>query len=142
MQRQAFAEWSGGSTDGRGTVTTDGGGFLKMPYSLGSQLAGATGTDPAELLAAVHAASFCMALVTELGVNAINPRSIHATATVTLSKQTEGWDPTLLHLDVIAWIPGVDHLNFERAADNAKVLLQRSLSFKGILTVSLNLNAL
>ncbi len=139
--RQAFAEWGGGFKGGKGTVTTDGGGLLKMPSSLASQLAGTPGTDPEELLAAVHAASFCMALVAELSAMEIEPRSIHTTATVTLEKQTQGLDPTQLHLDVTAWIPGVDRLDFERAADNAKSFWQRSLPFKGKLTISVDLKA-
>ncbi len=140
-KRQAFAEWDGDFKGGKGTVTSDGGGVLKMPYSLATQLAGTPGTDPVELLAAVHAASFCRALVAELSGRGISPRSVHTTATVTLEKQTQGLAPTQLHLDVIAWIPGVERLNFERAADNAKDFWQKSLPFKGRLTIDISLNA-
>ncbi len=139
--RQAFAEWGGGFRGGKGTVTTDGGGRLKMPCALASQLAGTPGTNPEELLAAVHAASFCMALVAELSKMGIEPRSIHSTATVTLEKQAQGLDPTQLCLDVKAWIPGVERLSFEGATDNAKNFWQRSLPFKGKLTISVNLSA-
>ncbi len=138
VKRQAFAEWGGGS---KGTVTTDGGGLLKMPYSLGSQLAGTPGTDPEELLAAIHAASFCMALVAEFSAREIKPRSVHTTATVTLDKHTQELKPTSLQLDVTAWIPGVDQLNFERAAESAKDFWQKSLPFKGEVSISLSLNA-
>ena len=141
MTRQAFAEWSGGLNGGKGTVTTEGGGSLKMPSSLGSQLAGTAGTDPEELLAAVHAASFCMALVAELGSRKIEARSIHTTATVTLERQTQGLNATQLHLEVSAWIPGVERLHFERAVDDARNLWQRSLPFKGRLTIGVNLSA-
>ena len=139
--RQAFAEWGGGFKGGKGTVTTDGGGQLKMPDALSSQLAGTSGTNPEELLAAVHAASFCMALVAELSAMGIEPRSVHTTATVTLEKQVQSLNPTRLQLDVSAWIPGVDRLNFERAADNAKNFWQKSLPFSGKLTIGLNLSA-
>ncbi len=139
--RQAFAEWGGGINGGRGTVTTDGGGVLKMPHALANQLAGTPGADSEELLAAVHAASLCMALVAELSAMQIEPRSVHATATVTVDKQAQGVDRTQLQLDVSAWIPGVERLNFDRAADNAKDLWQRSLPFKGKLTVNVNLSA-
>ncbi len=141
MIRQAFAEWGGGFKGGKGTVTTDGGSLLKMPDSLTSQLAGTPGTDPEELLAAVHAASFCRVLVAELSAMEIEPRSVHTTAAVTLEKQTQGFAPTQLDLDVSAWIPGVDRLDFERAVDNAKDFWQRSLPFKGKLTINVKLSA-
>jgi len=139
--RQAFAEWGGGFPGGKGTVTTEGGGSLKMPSSLATPLAGTPGTDPEELLAAVHAASFCMALVAELSAMEIEPRSIHTTATVTLKKQAQGLDPVQLHLDVSAWIPGADRFVFERAVDNAKNFWQRRLPYKGKLTTRVILNA-
>jgi osmotically inducible protein OsmC len=139
--RQAFAEWGGAFNGGKGTVTTNGGGLLKLRCSLASQLAGTPGADPGEVLAAVHAASFCMALVTELSAIGIEPRSVHTTATVKVEKQVQGLDTTQLDLEVNAWIPGVDRLNFARAADNAKDFWQRSLPFKGKLTLSVNLHA-
>ncbi len=141
MTRQAFAQWGGGLKGGKGTVTTDGGALLKIPYSLASQLGGTPGTSPGELLAAAHAASFCMALTAEMGALEIEPHSIHTTATVTLEKQAQGLAATQLHLDVSARIPGVDRLDFERAADNAKNNWQSSLPFKGKATVSVSLNS-
>ena len=141
VKRQAFAEWGGGFKGGKGTVTTDGGGLLKMPSSLTTQLAGTQGTDPEELLAAVHAASFCMALVAELSAMQIESRSIHTTAIVTLERQVQGLVPTELELEVSAWIPGVDPLNFERATDNAESFWRRSLPFKGKVAIRTNLTA-
>ena len=46
--------------------------------------------------------------------------SIRTTANVTLEKTDAGFTVTLVHLDVIAKIPGADKAKFETAANNAK----------------------
>ena len=141
MKRQASAQWGGSLREGKGTITTDSGVLLKTPYSFVSRLGDAPGTSAEELLAAAHAACFSMGLAAELGASGIEPHSIHTTATVTLEKQPRGVAATQLHLDVSARIPGVDRLDFERAAENTKKDWLTSLPFKGRLTVSVNLSA-
>ena len=50
----------------------------------------------------------------------ICPESIRTTANVTLEKTDAGFTVTLVHLDVMAKIPGAEKEKFETAANNAK----------------------
>ena len=141
MKRQASAQWGGSFKEGKGTITTDSGVLVKTPYSFVSRIGDGPGTSAEELIAAAHAACFSMGLAAELGASGIEAHSIHTTATVTLEKQPRGVAATQLHLDVSARIPGVDRLDFERAAENTKKDWLATLPFKGKLTVSVNLSA-
>lgn len=120
MKRQAFARWEGGLRDGRGVITTDSGAIVKKEYSFRTRYESDTGFSPEELLAAAQAACFSMAVVGELDASAIKPDSIHTNATVTCTKQPEGFAVTKIDLDVHARIPGVDPIDFERAVNSAK----------------------
>ncbi len=141
MRGQAFARWGGGLENGKGTVTTDGGALLKTPFCPASQLGESPGATPEELLAAAHAVSFSLALVRELGALEIEPHSIHTTVTVTPARQAQDGSAAQLHVDVSARVPGVDPLDFERAAGNARNAWQTSLPFTGRLSFRVNLNA-
>ena len=121
MKRKATAIWRGGLKDGKGNISTESGVLAQTQYSFSTRFESGVGTNPEELIAAAHAGCFAMAFSAELGKAGITPRSIHATATVTLDKTDAGWTVTESHLDVKAKIPGADRTKVLGVANVAKL---------------------
>jgi osmotically inducible protein OsmC len=67
INRRAEAQWTGGVTDGAGSVKLGSGAF-EGAYSFNSRFGDDTkATNPEELIAAAHAGCFSMALSATLG---------------------------------------------------------------------------
>ncbi|MGH8658265.1 MAG: OsmC family protein [Gammaproteobacteria bacterium] len=120
MKRKASAVWKGGLKDGKGTISTDSGVLSDTQYSFSTRFEQGVGTNPEELIAAVHAGCFSMALSGQLGDAGMTAEGIRTTASVTLDKTEAGFTITAVHLEVTAKIPGADQQAFETAANNAK----------------------
>jgi osmotically inducible protein OsmC len=120
MKRKAAAVWNGGLKDGKGTISTDSGVLKETQYSFSARFENGVGTNPEELIAAAHAGCFAMAFSAELGKAGITPKSIRATATVTLDKTGDGFSVTESHLDVTASVPGGDRNKVLQIAEGAK----------------------
>jgi osmotically inducible protein OsmC len=74
-------------------------------------------TSPEELLAAAHAACYCMALSNALAEGGTPARSLDVTATATFSpKEGGGMEVSAMQLEVQGDVPGLDQPAFERAA--------------------------
>ncbi len=73
-------------------------------------------TSPEELIAAAHAACFCMALSNELSQRGHTPASLEATATC----EFEGGKVTTMALEVTAEVPGADDAQFREGLDAAE----------------------
>jgi lipoyl-dependent peroxiredoxin len=120
MKRKASAVWEGALKEGKGKLTTDSGVLSNTPYSFTTRFGDVKGTNPEELIAAAHAGCFTMALSGQLAASEMVATQIQTTATLTMEKLEAGWSVTLVHLDVLARIPGADRAAFETAANNAK----------------------
>src|SRR5436853_5774742 len=120
MQRKASAVWKGGLKDGKRTVSATSGVLSNTPYSFTTRFENAPGTNPEELIAAAHVASFSMALSAQLGTANLTPVSIYTTANLTLEKLDCGWTITAVHLDVTGRVPKADAVGFQYAAQDAK----------------------
>ena len=120
MKRTASAHWSGGITDGQGTISTDTGVLHESPYGFKSRFEDGPGTNPEELLAAAHAGCFSMALSAQLESAGKKAESIQTEAVVTLDKTDAGFTITAVHLKVRAKVPGAAPPDFQTAAENAK----------------------
>ena len=120
MQRKASAVWQGGLKDGKGSITTDSKVLSATPYSFSTRFEGTPGTNPEELIAAVHAGCYSMALSNILGEAGIRPERIDTTATVSLEKQEGGFAITKVHLDVTVRAPGADRAKVDEATAKAK----------------------
>jgi lipoyl-dependent peroxiredoxin len=81
----------------------------------------ASGTSPAELIAAAHADSFSLALCNELGIPALAEGETMITSTITLEEQPVGWTAVGIHLDVLATLPHVTQGDFIDATVRAKL---------------------
>ena len=137
IKRKASAIWQGGLKDGKGTISSDSGVLKQTQYSFGTRFENGTGTNPEELIAAAHAGCFAMAFSAELGKASLTPKSIEATATVTLEKSDAGFSVTTSHLDVTASVPGADRAKVQQIAEAAKAGCPISKLLKANITMNL-----
>ena len=120
MKRTGSAVWSGGLTDGKGTVSTESGVLDGVSYSFGKRFGDEKGTNPEELIGAAHASCYSMALSAILGEAGMTADEISTSAAVTVVPADGGFAITAVHLTVRATIPGADAAAFEEAAAKAK----------------------
>jgi lipoyl-dependent peroxiredoxin len=110
---KATTVWEGDLAHGSGTTSPDSGAFPEVEVTWTSRTERSAGkTSPEELLAAAHAACFCMALSNELGQEN-SPDRLEATATVSF-EPGEGVKSS--HIEVTGKIPGLDEEAFAAAA--------------------------
>lgn len=120
--RHATASWQGDLTSGSGTVTAYSSGlFADLPVSWASRTETPEGrTSPEELLAAAHAACYCMALSGKLATAGFPPDHLHVECEVSFEKLEGGWTVTSSALSVMGNVPGIPDADFERLAAEAK----------------------
>ena len=111
--RSGSAEWQGNLFEGRGTVSADSSGlFSDAGVTWASRTESPDGkTSPEELIAAAHAACFCMALSNELSTRDHAPERLQADATCTFA---DGKVTTMV-IDVSATVPGAEQAAFDEA---------------------------
>jgi osmotically inducible protein OsmC len=110
----ANATWEGDLIHGKGTFSLESGVLTDTPVTWAGRTARTKGmTSPEELLAAAHAACYCMALSHTLAQRGTPPTSLHATAVATF---VPGTGVTSVDLSVSGQVPGLDQAGFEEAA--------------------------
>ena len=130
----ATTVWEGGLTDGSGVTTPDSGAFPATDVSWASRTKRAAGkTSPEELLAAAHAACYCMALSHELGEAGTPPERLEATATVDF---VPGEGVKSSRIVVSGRVAGVDADGFAAAAQSAGENCPISGALKGNIAIS------
>ena len=97
-------------------------GALDSPYSFKSRFEGGGETNPEELLGAAHAACFSMALSGVLTKEGHPPKSIHTTAAVHINPVPGGFGITLIELETVGEVPGIDAAAFEAAAAEPRLV--------------------
>lgn len=133
-ESRAKTVWEGDLGHGAGTTTPDSGAFGEVDVSWASRTSRAAGaTSPEELLAAAHAACFCMALSHELGEAGNAPERLEATASVDFDPD-EGVRSS--HIVVSGRVPGIDQDAFSDAARAASEGCPISGALKGNLDIS------
>jgi lipoyl-dependent peroxiredoxin len=117
--RIASAVWQGDLFGGSGTVSAVTSGlFTDAGVTWAARTEDADGkTSPEELLAAAHAACFCMALSNELSSRGHPPAGLEVQATCTFQP---GKGVTTMAIDVRADVPGVDDAGFREGLDAAR----------------------
>ncbi len=116
--RTASAVWQGDLFGGSGTVSAVSSGLFAeagVTWAARTEEPGGN-TSPEELIAAAHAACFCMALSNELSSRGHPPARVEVQATCTF-KPGEGI--TTMALNVTAEVPGVDEAGFREGLDAA-----------------------
>jgi osmotically inducible protein OsmC len=131
-ESKAQAVWQGNLAEGKGTVRMSSGAAPEMPVSWGARTnrAGTTNTSPEELIAAAHAACFCMALSNGLNQKGHPPKQLNVTATCTFEVD-QGASIKSMALDVTGDVPGIDQAGFEEAVRGAKEGCPVSKALKG-----------
>ena len=111
--RAASAIWHGNLFDGSGTVSALSSGlFTDAGVTWASRTEAPGGkTSPEELLAAAHAACFCMAFSNELSTSGHPPARLDVTATATFV----GGKITRMRLEVSADVPDADEAALQEA---------------------------
>jgi len=137
IMRKASARWKGGSRGGTRVMTTESGALKQAGYSLGIPFRENSSTNPAELIAAAHAASFALALSQELGLAGSASGDIVTTATVTLEHVAAGWTIMNIHLNIAARLPRVTQGRFIDATVRAKT----SCLVSRLLRANISMNA-
>ena len=117
--RTAHVTWSGSLMEGGGTITSVGSGaFGPLDVTWASRAEDSDGrTSPEELIAAAHAACFCMALSHGLAQGGTPADALDASATVTF---VPGTGITKIALTVRGSVPGLDEAAFLEAAEGAR----------------------
>jgi len=117
--RRAAVTWRGDLLHGSGTITSvTSGAFGPLDVNWPSRSEEPNGrTSPEELVAAAHAACYCMALSHGLAGAGTPPEELQASATVTF---VPGTGITRSALTVVGRVPGVDAAGFAAAAQAAK----------------------
>ncbi len=128
--RTASAVWQGDLFGGSGTVTAVTSGlFSEAGVTWASRTEEPGGkTSPEELLAAAHAACFCMALSNELSSRGHPPARLEVRATCTFQP---GKGVTTMAIDVSADVPGVDEAGFREGLDAAEESCPISNALRG-----------
>lgn len=141
---RANATWSGNLTEGSGSVSTKSGVLQSAPVSWNARTNrdGQSNTSPEELIAAAHAACFCMAFSNGLNQKGHAPRQLDVTATCTFEVD-QGASIKSVHIEVVGDVPGLDEAAFKEAANGAKDGCPVSKALKGNveLTVDAKLKA-
>jgi lipoyl-dependent peroxiredoxin len=113
----ATTVWEGSLEKGRGETTTASGALSATEVTWQARVERTEDTtSPEELLAAAHAACYCMALSLELGQAGNPPERLEATATVAF---VPGEGVKSSHLVVSGRVPGIDQAAFDEAARGA-----------------------
>jgi lipoyl-dependent peroxiredoxin len=135
-QSKATTVWEGDLGHGSGTTTPDSGAFPAVDVSWASRTSRSAGkTSPEELLAAAHAACFCMALSHELGEAGTPPDRLEASATVEFEP---GEGVRSSQIVVRGQVPGVDEDAFAAAAARAGEGCPISGALKGNIDITVD----
>jgi osmotically inducible protein OsmC len=118
-ERRGSATWQGDLFEGSGTTSARSSGlFTDAPVTWASRTEESGGkTSPEELVAAAHAACFCMALSNELSSRGHVPERLTAEA---VCRFEAGKGVTSIDLDVTATLPDTTEDQFREGVDAAE----------------------
>ena len=117
--RSSTAQWSGNLAGGNGSMSLGSGAF-EGSYSYSSRFESGEGTNPEDLIAAVHAGSFLMALANHLSQDGHEPDSVSTTAEVHLDKDDGGFSITRSDLTTEVKVEDMSDDEFQKHAEEAK----------------------
>jgi osmotically inducible protein OsmC len=135
-ESSASTVWEGGLAKGSGVTTVSSGAFGPVDVTWASRTARSAGkTSPEELLAAAHAACYCMGLSHELGEAGTPPTRLKATATVAF---VPGEGVKSSHIVVSGQVEGIDQEAFAAAAAAAGEGCPISGALKGNIEITVD----
>ena len=136
--RRAEAVWQGSLGQGSGEVSlVTSGAAGPLPVTWASRTARSEGkTSPEELVAAAHAACYCMALSHALDQQGHAPEKLETAVTVTFKEAEGGWKVGTSEIEVTGTVPGMDEAAFRKAAEDARDGCPISGALKGNVELS------
>ncbi len=136
--KTAHVTWSGSLAAGHGEITETGSGALpRLPVSWKDRTSEGSATSPEELIAAAHAACFCMALSAGLDRSGHAPSRLEVDAACTFESGEGGARIASMALTLTADVPGLDEAGIRQAAEGAKSNCPVSKALAGNVDVSL-----
>ena len=133
-ESSATTVWQGSLEKGRGETSTASGTLQSVEVTWPARVERIEGTtSPEELLAAAHAACYCMGLSHELGGAGHEPSRLEATAVVSF---VPGEGVKSSHITVTGSVDGVDQAGFNEAAQAAGEGCPISGALKGNVEIS------
>lgn len=140
--KTATVTWSGSLTAGKGEITSTGSGALpRLPVSWHDRTASGSATSPEELIAAAHAACFCMALSAGLDRAGHAPARLEVEAACTFETADGGARIASMALTLMADVPGLDEAGIRQAAEGAKANCPVSKALAGNVDISLEVRS-
>jgi osmotically inducible protein OsmC len=131
VTRTANASWSGTVEEGGGRLGLGSGAF-EGPFTLRARVEeGVEGANPEELVGAGHAGCFTMSLANLLSEQGHPPDDLQTTARVVLEQKDTGFEITLIELDTVGVVAGVDEAAFMALAEQAKASCPVSRALAG-----------
>jgi osmotically inducible protein OsmC len=119
-ERTAVTAWEGDLAHGAGTINGASGALNQLGVTWASRTERSDGqTSPEELIAAAHSSCFSMALAHGLTEDGHSPERLEVRATVTLDQVDGAPTVTASDLHVTGRVPGLDQLEFTKAATDA-----------------------
>src|SRR5438067_10043592 len=109
-ERRAEVVWEGDLREGHGEIVSSGSGALRsLPVTWEARTGQSAGnTSPEELIAAAHAACFCMALSNGLAQAGHAPERLEVAATCTFEAGEGGARIASMALDLRGRVPGME----------------------------------
>ncbi|MDR6632608.1 osmotically inducible protein OsmC [Phyllobacterium sp. 1468] len=129
--------WKGTWKQGKGTISTERGILVRVPYTYASRFENAAGASPEELLAAAHAGCFNQAMANNFGMIGLEAASIETSIEVDL--QFVESRPTIrsVHIETQATVPGITKEQFDSCAERSRT----NCSISKLLTCDITLDA-
>jgi len=114
FDRKAGVLWKGALKSSHGLISIESRALFELPYSYQTRFEDEEGLNPEELLAAAHAAGFCMAVAERVEENGYKPVETETTATCTVASKHGGYEIAKMHLHVRGEVPGIDEATFNK----------------------------
>jgi osmotically inducible protein OsmC len=140
--KTARVTWSGSLTEGKGEITSTGSGALpRLPVSWKDRTSDGAATSPEELIAAAHAACFCMALSGGLDRAGHAPTRLDVEAACTFEVGDSGARIASIRLTLTGDVPGLDEAGLRQAAEGAKNNCPVSKALQGNVEITLEVRS-
>ena len=133
--RTGSAQWLGTGLEGNGSLSTASGLLDGTPYSLSNRFEnedGRAGTNPEELIAAAHAACFCMALSFRISAAGFTPDRLAAEAQIKMKQSGYDWSFERITLKLEGNVPGISEKEFAELAEAAKTTCPVSMALAAV----------
>lgn len=132
VTRQVEVDWVGSLTEGAGTLSPGSRAFEPLAISWASRMQLPDGkTSPEELLAGAHASCFAMALCAVLAEHETPAEHVMVAAACSLDELDEAPRISAMHLNVRAWVPGLDAARLEQLVGEAGERCPLSAALRG-----------